>query len=119
MLTSDMQAPGEAGTLEAITALKKDFTSKFDRVLTAINEIKSVFKDFAGRLGQAEDQIGDMEDVIASEKTKVVALEKQVCELTSKIDDLENRNRRSSLRLVNLPGRKLKKAMQLILWKKG
>lgn len=44
-----------------------------------------------------------MEDALAGEKTKVAALEKQVCELTSKIDDLENRNRHSNFRLVNLP----------------
>lgn len=76
--------------------------------MTAINGFKSDIKDFLGaqfegRLGQAEDQISDMEDALASEKTKVLALEKQACELTSKINCLENRNHRSNLRLVNLP----------------
>lgn len=96
-------APGTAGILEAITALKNDFGSKFDGVLTAINGIKSDFKDFAGRLGQAENRIGDVEDDIAEEKTKIAALEKRVSELTFKVDDLENRSRRSNLRLLNLP----------------
>lgn len=43
MLTT-VQAPGARGILEAIAALKNDFGSKFDGVLTALNEIKSDFK---------------------------------------------------------------------------
>jgi len=103
MLTTDAHSPGTAGILEAISALKNDFSSKFDGVLTAINEIKSDFKDFSGRLEQAENRIGDMEDDISNDKTRITILEKQVSELTSKVDDLENRSRRSNLRLVNLP----------------
>lgn len=102
-LTSDEQTPGAAGILEAIIALKDEFGSKFDGVLTAINGIKSDIKDFSGRLQQAENRIGDVEDEVASEKTKLAVMEKQVSELTSKVDDLENRSRRSNLRLVNLP----------------
>lgn len=103
MLASDEQTQETTGILEAIKALKNDFGSKFDGVLTAIHEIKSDFKDFSGRLVQAENRIGDVEDEIAGEKTKIAALEKRVSELTSKVDDLENRSRRSNLRLVNLP----------------
>ncbi len=103
MLTTDMSASAAEGILEAIAALKKDIGSKFDGVLTVINGIKSDFKDFAARLEQAEDRIGNIEDDIAGEKTKTAMLEKQVSELTSKVDDLENRSRRSNLRLVNLP----------------
>lgn len=102
-LTSDEQTSGAAGILEAITALKDDFGSKFDGVLTAINGIKSDFKDFSGRLQQAENRIGDIEDEVASEKIKLAQMEKQVSELISKVDDLENRSRRSNLRLINLP----------------
>lgn len=61
--------------------------------------------DFSGRLEQAEDRIDNIEDDIAGEKTKIAMLEKQVSELTSKIDDLENRSCHSNLRLVNLPGK--------------
>lgn len=100
MLVTDDQT---TEILEAITALKNDFGSKFDGVLTAIHGIKSDFKDFSERLVQAENRIGDVEDDIAGEKTKMAALEKQVSELTSKVDDLENRSRRSNLRLINLP----------------
>ncbi|KAK5866133.1 hypothetical protein PBY51_020347 [Eleginops maclovinus] len=41
-----------ADILEAIAALKDDFGTKFDGVMTAINGIKSDIKDFSGRLGQ-------------------------------------------------------------------
>ena len=102
-LTTNEHNPEAAGILEAIAALKNDFGSKFDCVLTAIHEIKSDFKEFLGRLAQAEDHIDDIEYDIAGEKTKVAALEKQVYELTAEVDDLENRSRRSNLRLVNLP----------------
>lgn len=82
--------------------------------MTAINGFKSDIKDFSGaqfqgRLGQAGDQISDMEDALASEKTKVLALEKQACELTSKINCLENRNHRSNLEDWWISRRKLKK----------
>ncbi len=113
MLVTDEQAPVVAGILEAITALKKN---DFGRVLTAINGIKSDFKDFSGRLGQAENRISDVEDDIAGEKTKIAALEKRVSELTSKIDDLENRNRRSNLRLVNLPEKVEKGNAAVMYW---
>lgn len=103
MLTTIEQTPGAVGILEAIAVLKKNFDSKFDGVLAAINGIKSDFKDFSGRLEQAEDHIGAMEDDITGEKTKIVTLERQVSELTSKVDDLENTSHRSNLRLVNLP----------------
>lgn len=55
------------------------------------------------RLEQAEDRIGGVEDYVTAEKTKITRLEKQASELTSKVDDLENRNRHSSLRLASLP----------------
>lgn len=58
MLTTDVHASGAVGILEAIAALKNEFSSKFDGVLTAINEIKSDFKDFSGRPEQAENRIG-------------------------------------------------------------
>ncbi|KAJ8372933.1 hypothetical protein AAFF_G00275830 [Aldrovandia affinis] len=102
MLTTHAQSLETAGILEAITALKDDFGSKFDGVLAAVNGIKSDFKDFSGRLGQAGDRIGGVEDDVAGHKTKIEALEKKVSEHTSKMDDLENRNPRSNLRLVNL-----------------
>lgn len=88
ILTTVEQTPGAVGILEAIVALKNDFGTKFDGVLAAINRIKSDFKDFSGRLEQAEDCIGDIEDGLAGEKTKIATLEKQLSELTSKMDDL-------------------------------
>jgi len=94
LLTTDAQAPGAAGILEAIAALKNNVGSEFDEVLTAINEIKSDFKDFSARLEQAEDRIGDVEDDIAGEKAKIAILEKQVSELTSKVDDLARKKGR-------------------------
>lgn len=70
MLTADMPAAAVAGILEAIAALKKDIDSKLDGVLTVTNGIKSDLKDFATRLEQAEDCIGNIEDDITGEKTK-------------------------------------------------
>ncbi len=56
--------------------------------MTAINEIKLDFRDFSGRLGQAEDQIGDTEDDITRRRSKIASLEKHVSELTFEVDDL-------------------------------
>ncbi|KAJ8375250.1 hypothetical protein SKAU_G00058300 [Synaphobranchus kaupii] len=58
----------------------------------------------AGSLASStEERISSVEDTVNSEKGKTEALVKQVALLTNKLDELENRSRRSNLRLVNLP----------------
>lgn len=47
--------------------------------------------------------ISNVEDTVNSGKDKTNALAKQVTLLTNKLDDLENRSRRSNLPLVNVP----------------
>lgn len=44
-----------------------------------------------------------MEDAIDPVDGKIKALEKMVCELSERADDLENRGRRKNIRIVGLP----------------
>uniref|UniRef100_A0A8C6LL39 Uncharacterized protein n=1 Tax=Nothobranchius furzeri TaxID=105023 RepID=A0A8C6LL39_NOTFU len=65
--------------------------------------VKRDVQDFSLRMDGAEKRISNVEDDVNSEKGKTEALVKQVALLTDKLEDLENRSRRSNLRLVNVP----------------
>lgn len=52
-------------------------------------------------MDEAEERISKVEDVVYTEKGKTKELIKQVDLLKHKLDNLENRSRRSNLRLVN------------------
>lgn len=52
-------------------------------------------------MDEAEERISKVEDAVYTEKGKTEELIKQVDLLKHKLDDLENRSRRSNLRLVN------------------
>ncbi|KAJ8358019.1 hypothetical protein AAFF_G00043480 [Aldrovandia affinis] len=89
--------------LAAINSLKAEFTTRHDEVLTAIHEIKKDLSSFAGRLDTAENRIGKTEDIVAVMEDRLGKMQKVVTTLTDKCDDLENRSRRSNLRVVGLP----------------
>lgn len=100
------EAPVAAPNMEIIQRLdlmNKHFSTKFDGVLDAIKEVNKEVRDFSGRMDEAEGRISKVEDAVNSGKAKTADLVKQVELLTHKVDDLENRSRRSNLRLVNLP----------------
>lgn len=78
--------------------MRSDFATKF---LNAIHDVKRDVWDFSGRMDEAEERISKVEDAVYTEKGKTEELIKQVDLLKHKLDDLENRSRRSNLRLVN------------------
>lgn len=89
--------------IQRLDMMRNDFATKIDGVLNAIQDVKRDVRDFSGRMDEAEERISNVEDTVNSEKGKTEALVKQVALLTYKLDELENRSRRSNLRLVNLP----------------
>lgn len=66
-------------------------------------EKKNDISEFGGRISEAEHQISETEDNVGKLQKTVNVLECRIATLTSDLDDLENRNRRCNLRLVNLP----------------
>lgn len=93
----------ESAILEAIHSLKSDFAVRFDGLLQAINGVQCDLKALTTRVTEAEDRIGTQEDNVSELQTQNAKLKTAIESLSLKVDDLENRSRRSNLRLVGLP----------------
>lgn len=78
--TAEEPGPTSATILEAINTMKTEFSTRFDGILTAIQNVRQDIADCAERVTEAETRISE-----------------------EKLLDLETRSRRSNLRLVNLP----------------
>lgn len=103
LLGAEAMANEESQVMKAISALKDVFTSRFDSVLSAMQDIKMDIRDFGARLSEAEHRISNTEDNVSGMQKNVQTMENHVKLLNSRIEDLENRNRQCKLRLVNLP----------------
>ena len=89
--------------LTAIQALKDDFAARLDGLLSAVQGLKADVKAVIVRVTEAEDRIGANQDDIASLLADNTSMKATIKELAFKVDDLENRSRRSNLRLVGIP----------------
>jgi hypothetical protein len=89
--------------LQAIHSVRVDMASQFETVLLAVQDVKNQVAECFGRLTQTEERISQTEDSISTLQSKTSVLEKNLAALTWKIDDLENRSRRSNLRILGLP----------------
>ncbi len=92
-----------SGVIQAINSMKVDMASQFETVLSAVQDIKNQFAECFGRLTQTEERISQTEVSVSTLQSTTNAHEKKITALAWKIDDLENRSRRSNLRLLGLP----------------
>lgn len=102
--------------IQRLDLMRSDFATKLDGVLNAIHDVKRDVRDFAGRMDEAEERISKVEDVVDSGKGKTEELIKQVEQLTYKLDDLENRSRRSNICLKKLMQSLFLRSGYLKLW---
>ena len=72
----------------------------------AIQGVQVDLKAVTVRVTEAQDRISTNEDEFAALLVQNTAMKTTVEELVLKVDDLENRSRRSNLRLVGMPERK-------------
>lgn len=79
--------------------LDKRFDGLHSTIQTALTNIASNSK----RLGEAEQRISDLEDQALVTKTTTQAHQTLFATLQEKIEDLENRHRRSNLRFIGIP----------------
>ncbi|KAL1250720.1 hypothetical protein QQF64_018516 [Cirrhinus molitorella] len=93
----------ENEVMKALADMKQFFTSQFKNVLNAIQGIKNYISEFGDRLSEAEHRISETEDNMGKLQKTVNGLVKRTVTLSSNLDDLENRNHRCNLCLVNLP----------------
>ncbi|KAJ4926146.1 hypothetical protein JOQ06_008329 [Pogonophryne albipinna] len=102
LIASSAQAESNVKILEAIHSLRADVTTRNDEILAAISEIKTDLSSYSGRLTQAEDRIGETEDNVTVLHNTVNGMEKVITALTEKVDDLENRDRRDKVRVMQV-----------------
>ena len=88
--------------LDAINALKTDFTGRFDGIMAAIEGIRREVGDCVMRVTETESRLSNAEDTVNNLKATVEHLEKVNKELELKVLDGETRSRRCNLRLINL-----------------
>lgn len=99
----DSESTKNMNVIQILGGIRNDFSTKIDVVLKAIQDVKKDVREFSARMDEAEGRISTVEDTVNAEKSKADVLAKQVSLLTNKLDDLENRSRRSNLRIVNVP----------------
>lgn len=99
---ADQQDDG-ADILSAIRTMRADLSVQLRELASSNQEIKEAISAFSERLTAAESRISKAEDDISALTSTEKSTQKKVQELTLKLDDLENRHRRSNLRLIGLP----------------
>lgn len=100
---SEFSAATNDDILSAIHSLKADLTKQSTDMLDAMNGIKSDLLSQSQRIGEAEERISQAEEDVSALQHKVKKLEETTEFLRNKVQDLEDRGRRSNLRLVGLP----------------
>ena len=92
----------ESQILIAIQSMRNDFSVQLHEVVSSNREIKEAIGAFSERLTEAETRLRTTEGQNTL-LTLANATQKKVQKLTSQMEELENRQRRSNLRLVGLP----------------
>lgn len=100
---ANASGPSNAEILNAIRSLKQDFGQQSADMLEAINCIKGDLLSHSRRTGETEERISQREEDVTALQQKVKQLEGTTEILRNKIQEQEDRARRSNLRLVGLP----------------
>ncbi|KAK7895564.1 hypothetical protein WMY93_020889 [Mugilogobius chulae] len=93
----------ETFSTAAYQSIKDDFVPRFEQMLAEIKGVRSDIKLISTRVSQAEERISTNEDEIVAMKAANQGMKSEMEALTRKLDDLDNQNRRSNVRLLGLP----------------
>uniref|UniRef100_A0A669E390 L1 transposable element RRM domain-containing protein n=1 Tax=Oreochromis niloticus TaxID=8128 RepID=A0A669E390_ORENI len=93
--------------LNAIKETKEDLTNHIDKktadIQTTLTKIESSLNALSEQVEEMEARVSANEDDIKDAHNRVDKMDKLTTQLKDKIDDLENRSRRSNLRILNIP----------------
>lgn len=92
-----------ARVLAAIAESRTYLTNRIDEVKVDISLIRQDMQKIRERVTETEARISVVEDTIAPVPQDVRDLQRKYTQLLAKMDDQENRQRRSNLRFVGLP----------------
>lgn len=85
---------------EDVSALIQTSTQSLQ---SSVSALRDQVNDFNGRLTQTESVAGENFERISIAEATIKSLQSQNTGLLGRLDDLENRSRRSNLRIVNVP----------------
>lgn len=83
--------------------LKTELAGALSPVNATLEQVKSYYEAHDERLREVEDGLNDYSDRLVNVEASMDALRKDNLFLKEKVDDLENRSRRSNLRVVGIP----------------
>lgn len=104
LLKSISAAVAEEGKriLRSVNESLGKLETKVDNMMKSIDDVAATTTALVARQAEAETRISQLEDDIAPIKDRVDALEKVNKELKDKVSELECRQRRKNIRLLNL-----------------
>jgi len=111
-VTTRSMADGETETpfsklLDAIQETKEDLTKHIDKktadIQTTLTKIESSLSTLSEQVEEIQTRVSANEDDIKDTRDRVAEMEKLITHLKVKTDDLENRSRRSNIRIINVP----------------
>lgn len=89
--------------LSAIEGFKSLIMVRIDHPASECTLIRHDLDKMRGRITEAEEQIGMVEDQQGTHTVQIAELKSLVSSLVHKMDDAENRQRRNNIRVVSLP----------------
>lgn len=96
-----------AKILEALRENKDDLTKHIDEktadIQATLTKIEASLSTLAEQVQEMETRVATNEDDIKEMRDRVGSMEKTITQLWEKNDDLENCNRRSNIRILNIP----------------
>ncbi|XP_073453831.1 uncharacterized protein [Aquarana catesbeiana] len=99
----DPHADGTVKVLDAIAALQGTLTAKIDEVKIDISLLRQDLSRVRDRVTEVETRVGTMEDTLYPLQHAQQDMLRQIQQLQSHQDDLENRIRRCNLRFIGIP----------------
>lgn len=83
--------------------LTTELAGALSPVNATLEQVKSYYEAHDERLREVEDGLNDYSDRLVNVETAMDALRRENVSLKEKLDDLENRSRRSNVRVVGIP----------------
>lgn len=92
-----------AKVLDAISALQGTLTAKIDKVKTDISLLRQDLSKVRDRVTETENRIGAVEDTLHPLRHASEEMQRQIQQLHSHQNEMENRLRRCNLRFIGIP----------------
>ena len=108
-MATDQDKPTLKSLMKAIRESKEELfghiNEKTGNIQQSLTKIEQLLSTLADQVQEMEIRIEANEDNLTDARTRIGKMEKEIAFLKEKTDDLENRSRRSNVKIVNIPER--------------